>query len=114
MAINVVHVKPGVQFSVIGPAGFRILAAIDRCSLFMMVDLTITSACEGEHSGPGDPHHSGEAYDIRTHGLSEKEKRELVRYLDSMLGPRFFVFIEAPGRDGEHIHVQRAKGTQYP
>src|SRR5258708_14239914 len=98
--IGVVKVKQGVQFAIIAPAGFRILAAIDQTAAALGHDLEITSACDGIHSGtPEEPHHSGEAYDIRTHDFPSEQFKELVltsimRRLDS---DRFFAFIELPG-----------------
>jgi hypothetical protein len=75
-------------------------------------DLTITSACDGEHSGPNDPHHRGEAYDIRTHDLPDKEL--VLARMQELLGGRFFAWVEDAGQDNEHIHIQVRKGTVYP
>lgn len=130
---GVVRVKPGVLFTTIAPAGFRMLSAIEGAARACRVDLTITSACDGEHSGPDDPHHRGEAYDVRAHGLSDWQK---VSVLDAILractapgeGPpaegstiavgwttaQFFGFLEAAGTDNEHLHVQLRKGRSYP
>lgn len=114
--MGVVLVKDGVEFSKIAPAGFRILAAVDLTAQILGRDLVITSACDGEHSGPADPHHSGEAYDIRTHDFPSDALKQFV--LDSIMKKlgtdRFFGFLEAPGTDNEHIHVQRKKDTIYP
>lgn len=81
-----------------------------------MVDLypiTITSARDGVHSGPTDPHHLGEAFDIRTHGLPDASVSAILDGLRQMLGGRFFAFLEAQGTTNAHIHVQRRKGTVY-
>lgn len=113
--MNVVRVKPGVLFTVIAPGGFRILAAIDGAASQLELDLTITSACDGEHSGPDDPHHRGEAYDVRSHDLSESQKNAVFQELQNTLGTeRFFAFLEAAGTDNEHFHIQVKKGTVYP
>ena len=113
--MGIVKVKPGVLFSVIAPAGFRILAAIDLTAAALGLDLTITSACDGKHSGPGDPHHKGEAYDIRTHDLTVVEKVNVLACIMGLLeAGLFFGFLEAAGTTNEHIHVQRRKGTVYP
>lgn len=115
-SVGVVTIKEGVEFKVIAPAGFRILAAIDNAAKLLKQDLTITSACDGEHSGPNDPHHTGEAYDIRTHDFPNADFKGLVlNTIMQQLGRTlFFGFVEAEGTDNEHIHVQRAKGTVYP
>ncbi len=114
--MGVIRLKDGVQFLTIAPAGFRILSAIDQTALALRRDLVITSACDGEHSGLGDPHHTGEAYDIRTHDFPSEDLKQLVlnnimRILETDL---FFGFLEALGTDNEHIHVQRKKVTIYP
>jgi hypothetical protein len=73
-----VTTKDGVDFAVVAPAGFVILAALKTLSAEEGVDLVITSACDGVHSGPGDPHHSGEAYDVRSHDFALDRKAHLV------------------------------------
>ena len=112
MTIPCVRVKPGVEFAVIAPGGFVILAAIQETAISLSHDLTITSGTDGEHSGPNDPHHRGEAYDIRTHDLLDKSAA--LDKIESILGDKFFAFLEDPGTDNEHIHAQVKKGTTYP
>jgi hypothetical protein len=114
--VNVVTVKPGVEFAVIAPGGFCILSAIQQASQHCAVDLTITSGTDGEHSGPADPHHTGNAYDVRSHDLTDEMKQAVLAYMmDTVLGwDRFYGFIEAAGTDNEHFHVQVKKGTTYP
>lgn len=111
--MSVVRTKPGVEFTVIAPGGFEMLAAIVATATALGTDLTITSACDGEHSGPNDPHHRGEAYDIRTHDLADPSMalQELQSNLDLT---HFYAFLEAAGTENEHIHVQVKKGTTYP
>ena len=110
-----VRVKEGVQFGVIAPGGFAILAAITGAATRLAMDLTITSGSDGPHSGVDDPHHRGEAYDLRSHDLTAEEKAAVVADVMATLGwERFYGFLEAPGAEGEHIHVQVAKGTTYP
>lgn len=108
----VVRVKAGVAFTVIAPGGFRMLSALDQAAAAQATDVTITSACDGEHSGPNDPHHRGEAYDVRTH--DQPDKQSLLAAIQKKLGDRFFAFLEDPGTDNEHIHMQVKKGTVYP
>jgi hypothetical protein len=108
-----VTTKDGVDFAVVAPAGFVILAALKTLSAEEGVDLVITSACDGVHSGPGDPHHSGEAYDVRSHDFALDRKAHLVAALSAALGPRFFAFLESAGTANEHIHAQRARGTTF-
>lgn len=112
---GVVLVKEGVEFTTIAPGGFRILEAINFCAAVIGMNLTITSACDGEHSGPDDPHHRGEAYDLRSHDLLPHQKTTVLDTLQSQLNPaRFYSFLEAPDTENEHIHIQVKKGTTYP
>ena len=109
-----IKIKPGVEFSVIAPAGFLILQALKSATKYLDLDLTITSGTDGEHSGPTDPHKRGEAYDIRSHDFLPVVKRNVLMAIMSNLDKtRFFGFIEDPGGDSEHIHIQRRKGTTY-
>ena len=108
----VVRYKDGVQFTKISPGGFRIIAALDHIAALGTEDITISSACDGAHSGPADPHHRGEALDVRTHGLADKQKT--LDTLKGILGPAFYAFLEDPGLPNEHIHCQVKKGSIFP
>lgn len=105
--------KPGVLFTVIAPAGFQIMAALTRTAFIINHDLEITSACDGEHSGPDDPHHRGEAYDVRTHDLPDKYLA-LATVKSLLDDAKFFAWIEDEGLDNEHMHVQLRHGAAYP
>lgn len=112
--MGTIKVKPGVEFRVIAPAGYRILAALKETARAMGLDLTITSACEGAHSGLTDPHYSGEAYDVRSHDLSPELRPKVLDSVLQQLGrERFFGFLEAPGTSNEHFHFQRRNNTKY-
>lgn len=113
MGIPVVRCKEGVKFDIISPGGFHILAAIDSAAAFISHDITITSGTDGLHSGPDDPHHRGEAYDIRTHDLPDKNLA-LQSIMNRLGDLKFFAFIEDPDSDNEHIHCQVRKGIMYP
>jgi hypothetical protein len=111
--MGVIRIKDGVLFTKIAPGGFRILSALDVVAEPLTYDLEITSACDGVHSGPDDPHHSGNAYDIRTHDLPDKQ--ETLKSIQFELGDvHFYAFIEAGGTSNEHIHIQVKKGTVFP
>jgi hypothetical protein len=113
--MGVIRVKDGVQFTKIAPGGFRILSTIDICAASLPQDLTITSACDGEHSGPNDPHHRGEAYDVRSHDLAPNMKELVLKTIQNNLGEdHFYAFLEDEGTDNEHFHIQVKKGTEYP
>lgn len=115
MTLTVVRSKDGVEFTKIEPAGFRIIAAIDHASRSLGLDLTITSACDGAHSGPNDPHHLGQAFDVRSHDLTSEMKDRVLQFVMAELGTdRFFGWLEAAGTDNEHFHFQIKKGTTYP
>jgi hypothetical protein len=118
--IPCIRVKEGVSFATIAPGGFRILAALESAADHIAHDITITSGCDGAHSGESDPHHRGEAYDVRTKDLPDKQlalnaiKDFLAIPEGQQEGSRFFAWIENEGQDNEHIHVQVRKGTVYP
>jgi|SRR6267142_833567 len=107
-------VKTGVQFTIISPGGFRILRALDVASKLLGYDITITSACDGEHSGPGDPHHLGRAYDIRCHDVPDKQHLWItVANLLADVDPgKFYSFIEDIDTPNEHIHIQVRHGLE--
>lgn len=117
--IPVVRFKEGVELKG-SPGGVRILAAFDHTAKVIGHDMTITSGADGEHSGPNDPHHRGDAYDGRTHDLPDKQAA--LKELQDFLGPAFYVFIEDPDevthadpdKSNEHLHAQVKKGTVYP
>jgi hypothetical protein len=110
MTESVVRVKDGVEFTVIAPAGFRILSAIDQAAATLGRDLVITSACDGLHSGPNDPHHLGRAFDIRSHDIENKQ--ETLDAIMKFLGAKFFGFLESPNTDNEHFHIQIRQGEE--
>ena len=112
--MGVLRVKPGVTFSVIAPGGFRILSALDQVAARLAIDLVLTSACDGLHSGPDDPHHKGEAYDVRCHDFSADETHVILRTATGILGEAFFGFLEDEGTPNVHFHWQVRKGTVYP
>lgn len=110
--------KPGCDFSTIAPAGVQILGTLKAIAREVSFNITITSACDGTHSGGDklsgkDPHYTGEAYDIRTHDLTVLQKGQLLTTLITRLGDRFYAFLEAPASPNEHLHVQRRNGTVY-
>lgn len=119
-----VYDKQGVQYSVISPAGHLLLSAIQFASEALKLDLTITSACDGAHSGPEDPHHFGSAYDVRTHGLPDKQVvlQAIMDELGDTITPgdggllteKFFGWIENEDTPDEHIHIQLRHGISYP
>jgi hypothetical protein len=110
----VIRVKPGVEFAVVAPAGFLILQALRAASDELGVDLTITSGTDGAHSGPADPHHRGEAYDVRSHDLDPAVRARTLGLVMVDLGwQRFFGFIESPETPNAHFHFQKKKGTAF-
>jgi hypothetical protein len=110
-----VYYKDGVQFTQIAPAGFRILSALDQTAAKLDVNLIITSACDGIHSGPEDPHPHGKAYDVRSHDFEPEQKDKILSNVMNELGwNHFYGFLESPNTDNEHFHVQQKKGTTYP
>lgn len=121
--------KPGATLEPIAPAGYVLLAALKATARTLELDLTITSGTDGVHSGPDDPHKTGEAYDVRSQGFTHEQKvgilAEVLAQLQrgEMDAPietsngiatmRFYGFLEAPGTTNEHFHFQRRRGTTY-
>jgi hypothetical protein len=122
--------KPGVvYFDPIPPAGQAILDALKAVAATLSFDLTVTSAADGVHSGPSDPHHTGNAYDVRSHDIASPDKGNVLYAVMQALashGERplqesgglivqyFFGWIEALGQANEHYHFQLRHGVQYP
>ena len=108
-----IKIKDGVTF-VFSPGGFSILSAIKKNSASLGVDLTITSGSDGIHSGLEDPHHFGNAYDVRSHDLSDIHKRQFLANLNDFLSKEhFYFFLEDPGTANEHFHLQVKKNTVF-
>lgn len=109
-----VRVKAGVEFTVVAPAGFRILEALKHVAERLDLDLTITSGTDGTHSSPTDPHYTGQAYDVRSHDLDPTLRPKVIDALLTELGrDKFSGFLESPGTSNEHFHVQRKVGTTF-
>jgi hypothetical protein len=110
-------VKAGVDFGTfLAPAGAQILEKLKLIVAGFDFNVTITSSRDGVHSGPLDPHHTGEAFDLRVNDLTPGQIQRLLNDLRLSLyrdPRRFYAFLEAPGTPNEHIHVQRRAGTTY-
>ena len=101
-----IKVKDGVTF-VYSIGGFLILQAIKSVSRMMDKDLTITSGSDGIHSGIDDPHHKGNAYDVRSHNLDAVAKQQFLANLNNLLPKeKFYYFLEDSGEANEHFHIQ--------
>src|SRR5215469_4222899 len=99
----------------LAPGGVRILGALECVARKLGKDLTITSGSDGCHSGELDPHHEGNAYDVRSHDFSEADKPAVLNAIQALLpSDLFYCFLESPGTADEHWHCQVKKGTTYP
>jgi hypothetical protein len=110
--------------------GARILAAIDVTAKSLPIDLLVTSGADGTHSGPTDPHLTGNAFDVAVTGMNVQRIIDVKKALETYLGPRFTVLYEVPqrpidpvlgslayvnaGATGPHFHIQVVKGTVFP
>jgi hypothetical protein len=108
--MGVVRVKETVLFTIIAPSGIRILSALDQTAVLLGEDLTITSACDGDHSGVADPHHFGRALDIRSHDVADKQL--ILDTIMGFLGIKFYGFLEDPNSENEHFHIQLRHGEE--
>lgn len=125
--MHCVRHRPGVRFETIGPAGFRILGALDTAARECRVDLMITSGTDSHATGA---HPTGEAFDVSVHMLSAQQIADVKAHLERSLGPLFTVLYEVPkepsdptlrpiayinvAASGPHFHVQKVKGSTYP
>ncbi len=108
-----VKIKSGVTF-VYSMGGFPILQAIKTNSRMLDVDLTITSGSDGIHSGVDDPHHLGNAYDVRSHDLDTVVKQQFLANLNNLLSKeKFYYFLEDQGSENEHFHIQVRRGIEF-
>ena len=108
-----INIKDGVTF-VYSIGGLCILQALKAVSRMLEKNLTITSGSDGEHSGPKDPHHFGDAYDVRSHDLDPVTKQQFLANLNNLLRrDQFYYFLESPNTDNEHFHIQVKNGTKY-
>lgn len=109
-----VAVKPGVLFTIVAPAGYLILGALKTAADALALTLTITSACDGLHSGIDDPHHLGRAYDVRSHDIDPALRPQVLQAIMNVLGwDHFYGFLESPGTSNEHFHIQQARDTAF-
>lgn len=114
MLAGELRVKAGVDFGHdLAFGGARILEVLKQLQATYPFNVTITSARDGVHSGPNDPHPLGNAFDIRTHDLTLAQEQRLLADLQVTLGSRFYAFLEHPDLIDVHIHVQVARGTTY-
>lgn len=112
--------KPGVDYGLNGlaPAGQVIYNTVKQLTAGYDFNMTVTSARDGTHSGPADPHKRGEALDLRSKHLTAAQKVKVLDNLRSALyvePRRFYAFLESPGMPSEHFHVQLRRGLKnYP
>jgi len=127
MSVYVLRARPSVRFERILPAGFRILAALDRAAQTIEHDIEVTSGTDSHAKGR---HPTGEAYDVSVAELSDRQIVQLWTCLRETLGRAFTVLFESPmlpravqlinivtvnkAATGPHIHIQPRKGTVYP
>lgn len=115
------------------PVTARLLGVLDHMARMQVADLVVTS---GSDSHPvTDPHTLGRAFDIRTHGLPDDSKHDLLfGILDDLQdGPDedpqpmtiegiwlaaatrlWFAQIEHHNEPDEHLHVQLRNGRVFP
>lgn len=127
VAVPCLRAKDSVDFAVIAPGGFRILAALDAATTLLGRDLVITAGTDS-HPQPS-AHNRGEAYDVRVSDMPEGTILALLDFLRLRLGANFTVLYEAPTRPtgllanqtsvnpaatAPHLHLQVRKGVAWP
>lgn len=129
------HFKPGVTLDPLNVGGAHILVALAETARELGLALTITSGTDGTHSGPGDPHYRGEAFDVRSHGLTTEQQGAVLQLTMHTLAAitqvygadpalqftsgglacdLFFGFLEAANTPNEHFHFQVRNGRTVP
>lgn len=114
-------------------AGARLHGALDRVVRTWPSDLTISAGSDSH--GPADPHTLGRAFDVRTHGLTDDQLKQLLRavLLDlheglddapaeltipgiwyALATRRWFGQIEHHNEPAEHAHFQLRNGRTWP
>lgn len=125
--MGILRIEDGVTLAdPMPPAGQAILDALAAVAFTLPYDLTVTSGTDGAHSGLDDPHHKGLAYDVRSHGLPDKNPvleavmarlgtpDEVPTAKDGGLVTRyFFGWLEALNQRNEHFHFQLRHGVEY-
>lgn len=123
---NCVRAKDTVVFNITPatlPAMAHMLSCLDMIARQIRHDITVTSAADGQHSGPEDPHPLGRALDIRSKDLLDKQI--VLNRIKLFLGEeKFYIFLEDPlkenpteeeiAQSNEHFHLQVRKGAEYP
>lgn len=125
--IPTLRTKNGFAWTVYAPGGFRIISALDQATKIIGVDLELTAGTNDHTTGR---HPQGEAFDVSLRGLTVPQIIKLQRFLRQILGERFTVLIEAPIAPSDpelaaitvvnpnatalHVHVQVAKGSEFP
>lgn len=123
------RVKEGaVILNPLPPGGQAIWDALVSVAAGLTFDLWITSGADGVHSGPSDPHHTGNAFDVRSHDIPSPAKGNVLYAVmqtlatpgeepqhgsGGLLTQYFFGWIEALGQANEHYHFQLRHGVEY-
>ena len=126
--VPVLREKPGFEWNVRTPGGYRILAALDGLTQRLGMDVTLTAGTN-DHVLP-DVHAKGLAFDAGVGGWSVGQIVSARDYLQKQLGPLFTVLYECPTEPsdpilqqiayvnphatGPHFHVQTKLGTIFP
>jgi hypothetical protein len=111
--MSTVRFKPGVEFAMVAPGGYKILSALKTIAKTFPKDITITAGTDGKHAKTSR-HYIGAAYDVRSHDQTKDEQQTFLAYLDRELGNKqFYYFLEAPGTTNAHWHIQVRAGVVY-
>jgi len=93
-----VALKPGVNIAGLRPE--IVVALIAAESVFGDRGVVVTSAKDGKHRDHSR-HYLGQAIDIRTRHLTDKQKKEFAELLQVRLGDDFDVVLES-----SHMHLE--------
>ena len=81
------------------------LLMADRVFAAFGQDCLITSLTDGVHSA-ATRHRQGLAVDLRSKTIPEDQKAHFIEGLRDALPPYYEVYLEDPGGENEHVHIE--------
>lgn len=101
-----IRTKVGVSLDSVDRLVFSAIATADTVLHWVGVDeCWITSVNDGVHMD-GSRHGLGLAFDMRSHDLTERAKRDVLDDLSRQLGGDWDVVLEYVGEANEHFHAE--------
>jgi len=108
-----------IRFKEFSPAMMTMLNVLYSLNLQKIPDFpddfVITSANDSTSHSAKSKHYENKALDIRSKNFKDNLSKVLfIDRIQNMLGNKFIIFLENPGKTQEHFHIQVKKGEDYP